>query len=80
LLLLKTVSVVTTKGVLKICRFTGGILKRLWLAGDKIVGDITIVRKKENHRLMEVKMNHSVEGHSKVAEHAPQRSSFYHIE
>jgi len=50
------------------------------MPGDKIVGDITIVRKKENHRLMEVKMNHSVEGHSKVAEHAPQRSSFYHIE
>ena len=44
------------------------------------MGDITIVRKKENHRLMEVKMDYTVEGKSKFAQVSPRRQSYYHIE
>ncbi len=50
-------------------------------AGDAVAGDITIVRKKENHRLMEVAVAHRVLRAGQAAaggEHA--RVSRYHIE
>lgn len=56
------------------------IIKGGILVGDKIVGDITVVRKKENHRLMEVKLEHKVEGASQFAQRSPQREDFFHIE
>ncbi|KAK9805341.1 hypothetical protein WJX73_003869 [Symbiochloris irregularis] len=48
--------------------------------GDQVVGDITVVRRKDNHRLMEVHIRHTVEGASLVALQSPQRDSHYHIE
>ena len=45
-------------------------------AGDAVVGEITVVRKKENHRLMEVTVAHRMLGVS--AGHL--RVSQYHIE
>ena len=50
------------------------------VTGDHLVGDITVIRKKENHRLMEVKMDYVVEGKSQFAQISPRRQSFYHIE
>lgn len=49
-------------------------------AGDRIEGEITVVRKKENHRLMEVRMEHKVTGRSILAQKSPQRTDFFHIE
>lgn len=49
-------------------------------AGDQIVGDITVVRRKDNHRLMEVHILHTLEGASLLAQQSPQRDSHYHIE
>ena len=45
-------------------------------AGDAVVGEITVVRKKENHRLMEVTMAHRLLG----ASTGHLRVSQYHIE
>lgn len=48
--------------------------------GDAIEGTITVVRKKENHRLMEVCVEHKVTGTSLVAQASSDRVSHYHIE
>lgn len=50
------------------------------LPGDRIAGDITIVRRKDNHRLMEVKLEHSVKGTSVLAGVAPKRIDCFHME
>ena len=50
------------------------------LAGDHLAGDITVIRKKENHRLMEVRIEYVVEGNSSFAQLSPRRQSYYHIE
>ena len=48
--------------------------------GDQIVGNITVVRRKDNHRLMEVHMHHTLEGTSLLALQGPQRDCHFHIE
>ena len=50
------------------------------MPGDSIQCTIHIVRKKENHRLMEVELHHQVTGRSSAAVNAPKRVSKYHIE
>lgn len=62
--------------------FTRGLSlkEKAVFTGDHLVGDITVIRKKENHRLMEVKMDYVVEGKSQFAQISPRRQSFYHIE
>ena len=50
-------------------------------AGDAVVGNITVVRKKENHRLMEVTVAHRVlSGGQGAADGGHLRISRYHIE
>ncbi|CAK0783778.1 hypothetical protein CVIRNUC_006978 [Coccomyxa viridis] len=48
--------------------------------GDAVEGSIRITRKKENHRLMQVIIDHKVTGSSLIAQASPQRTSLYHIE
>ena len=47
-------------------------------AGDQICGDVRVVRRKENHRLMEVHVNHSVVNPSSGP--GPKTSSHFLIE
>ena len=39
-----------------------------------------MVRRKDNHRLMEVHIRHTLEGTSLLALQAPQRDCHFHIE
>ena len=49
-------------------------------AGDKIEGEIEVVRRRDNHRLMEVTIKHKVVGASAAAAPAVERISKFNIE
>ncbi|KAL3132213.1 hypothetical protein ABBQ32_008803 [Trebouxia sp. C0010 RCD-2024] len=48
--------------------------------GDKIDCTISVSRRKDNHRLMDVELKHHVKGPSALAQHASARVSNYRIE
>ncbi|KAL3156498.1 hypothetical protein ABBQ38_000798 [Trebouxia sp. C0009 RCD-2024] len=48
--------------------------------GDKIDCTISVSRRKDNHRLMDVQLKHHVKGPSALAQHASARVSNYRIE
>jgi len=48
--------------------------------GDRLVGSIELLRKKENHRLMQVNMEFKLEGSSPAAKSTPSRKVSWHIE